>query len=352
MKLNQAKNMVVSFFAFLSLAFLAQCGEASKKGKSVSSQLGGLVEIPVSLLQGDSAGLFLAGGNEGREGLQLTDASSFVMKLSGCRSGLSGTITTETFKIYEGDRDCKVKLESFVFAGSTYIPKQGFNFSTWLASDLSTFVNVSNDSDEFFVKVTSQLTQEQAQSDDSIGYSFYQAVQGEQENIAQATVSQANNIAVSGYESPNYVLSTNGSPPSTGTLAPVEFYGVDENGSGLFEFNLYCARQMDGERCGLTANDEGAVAYNEIEYKLIKDTYDLYTGEGELTIDQLDEIMSSGTSTIDGDEDPLRDNNKGFKTQTLAGPGPVHATPNMVLILSNTASYTYFSVVLDSLENE
>jgi hypothetical protein len=302
-------------------------------------------EIPISFMPdySSSYGLELAAS--------ATAAASYVMNLSGCKSGLSGNVTTSTVKLYVGDSGCLIKLSSFVFNGNTYVPKTNFGFSTWLATDVGTFVNQSNASDVFSVKVLSQLTQSLVSSSDVVGYSFYQTIKGAAQTVGQSITSQSQSLAVSGMEAPNFVLSTNGNPSSTGSVAPVVFSGVDSNGYPQMVFNLYCAYAMGTSgACGLSSSDTGAIPLSAITYKLVGDSYGVNTGTS-LTATQLASIMSSGTSTINTSTDVLSDNNKGFKTSTLTGPGVLQSNPNLLLVLSDGNSYTYFSVQVSVISN-
>lgn len=340
------------------MLMVASCGQKGGQGEDYSDYAAkAMIEIPIVFSkQNENQGFNLAApSNESPlslfYGLDLTAAGSYVMTLSGCQSGLSGTVTTSTVKVYVGDSNCVLKLSSFVYNGNTYTPKLNLGFTTWLANDTSTFANTNNANDIFYVKVNSQLTQSLVSSNDTVSYSFWQAIAGSAQTVANTSLSQANNVSVSGQEAPNFVLSTNGSPAATGTLAPLVFSGVNSSGAPLMVFNLYCAVAMGNTgNCGLSTNDAGAIPLSMITYKLVEDTYGVNTGTA-LTTTQLGTIMSSGTSTINTSTDVLSDNNKGFKTSTLTGPGPLHSKPNMILILSDGTSYTYFSVQYQVISN-
>lgn len=333
------------FFIFIIIHFtLINCGETLEMSKSKDfseESLEGLqlVEVPVAFSQGQ--GLGLVGTQKIGSGLNLAEAeaSSFVMKLDGCKSGLESTITKSTFKIYQGDRNCLVKLESFQFLGKTYVPSNEIRFTSWLTEDTSKFVNTENSEDTFFVTVNSQLNQEKASEEDAVAYSFYQAKSGEG---YQASIGQSNQASVFGYSAPNYKFSTEKDPISTGSLAPVLFNGINESGGGVFIFNMYCGYPMLDQYCKLNKDDPG-VPLADIEYKLIKDTYDVKSGS-KIEITELDKIMSDETHFVDVDDHRLVDNNKGFKTVQMDGPDQIHFNPDMVFIIKNHGSYTYFSV--------
>lgn len=333
------------FFLFAN----TQCGNSStKKGKELSTEISGLglVDVPVSFSQ--SQGLGLTYENYPSRGLFLADAASFVMKLEGCKSGFTSTITSSSFKVYKGDRNCLVKLESFQFVGKTYTPSKELAFTSWLTSDTAKFVNIENSEDIFFVTVNSQLTQESATEQDTISYSFYQAKSGEG---YQASIGQSNQASVTGYAAPNYTFSTEGDPAETGVLAPVLFNGINENGGGLFIFNMYCkSKILDTECPNNDSSMEGAVPYADIQYKLIDDTYDVKSG-ATISISDLDDIMSSDVHDIDVDNHQIVDNNRGFKTVVMDGPDRIHENPDMIFILKNGLSYTYFSVSIALVDN-
>jgi len=339
---------IKSIIVGVSAGFLlSACGAKSGGEMPATDPNKETVDIPISFMPdtygASETGLALAAS--------ATAASSYVMNLSGCKSGLSGNITTSTVKLYVGDSSCIIKLSSFLYNGNTYLPKTSFGFSTWLASDVATFVNQSNASDIFSVKVLSQLTQSLISSSDVVGYSFYQTISGATQSVAQSITSQSQSLAVSGMEAPNFVLSTNGSPAATGSVAPVVFSGVDSNGYPQLVFKLYCSYAMGSSgACGLSSSDTGAIPLTAITYKLVGDSYGVNTGTS-LTSTQLASIMSSGTSTINTSTDVLSDNNKGFKTSTLVGPGPLQTNPNLILVLSDGNSYTYFSVQFSVISN-
>lgn len=341
MKLSilSSKTSLILYVAF-SIVFLS-CGKKGgdeENSPIIEEESFEFVDIPVSFSQG--SGLGLAG--QKRHGLQLAEAdeaTSFIMKLEGCRSGLTSTITTSTFRVYQGDRDCLVKLLSFSFLGQTYRPSNELNFSTWLTEDLSKFENVLDANDIFYVEVISQLNQEQATSQDSVAYMFYQAKSGEGYT---ADIGQTNEATVSGYSAPNYRFSTNKNPIETGSIAPVVFNGINENGGGRFIFNFYCKHPMADDKCKLNELDPG-VPLADIEYKLIDDSYGVETGQ-TIDIRELDEIMSSGTYKVNLNTDKLLDNNKGFKTVQLDGPDQIHFNSEMIFVIKNHKSYTYFGI--------
>lgn len=102
-----------------SLLFLAySCGRGNSDGTApVTDSNRETMDVPITFTNADSA--------ESGYGLELasTAASSYVMSLTGCKSGLSGNITTSTVKLYVGDSGCLIKLSSFRYNGNTYVPK-------------------------------------------------------------------------------------------------------------------------------------------------------------------------------------------------------------------------------------
>jgi len=358
--IRQKKLLVSIGISYLGLGFcLAQCGQ---EGAPPEPRGENVVEIPVNfrpdaslavaansnlkLTDNNSNSLGLVGG-----GLDLVSATSYNMALAGCGSSLTGTVTSTSVKVYSGDKSCLLKLNSFVYNTNTYIPKTGSTFTTWLANDTATFVNQSNANDTFLVKVNNQFTQSGVSSGDTVAYGFYQENAGATQTLNSSAFTQSQSVAMSGTEAPNFVLSTNGSPAATGSVAPMVFSGLNTSGAGQFVFNLYCSYAMGTTgSCALSSSDTGAIPLTSITYKLVGDTYGVSTGT-VLTISQLQTIMSSGTSSINTSTDVLSDNNKGFKTSTLTGPGPIGSNPNMILVLSSGASFTYFSIQLQGVSN-
>jgi len=363
------KTRALGVLLSASIVFSAcgqQGGGTSSMNAASSQQEGESISVPVSFQSDPSLALALAAPSlglvEGQAstdktplnvfyGLELTAAVSYSMSLTGCKSALTGTVTTSAVKVFVGDSSCLVKLSSFNYNGNTYNPKSGAGFTTWLANDLATFVNSGNANDTFVVKVNNQLTQAGVVSGDTVSYGFYQLNTGAAQAVGPTLLSQAQSVSVSGDEAPNFIFSTNGSPVATGSVAPVVFNGVNSSGAGQFVFNLYCSSAMGATgKCGLSSSDTGAVPLTSIAYKLIADTYSVNSGTA-LTVAQLQTIMASGTSTINTSTDVLSDNNKGFKTSTLVGPGAINSYPNMILVLSNGTSYTYFSIQIQTVSN-
>lgn len=340
--------ILATLLASMSMLF-SQCGEQQKGSNSYSGLNANskTMDIPIAFSPDPGLALGLVSDSSG---LELVAATSYSMSLAGCSSALTGTVTASTVKVIVGDSNCLLKLSSFVTSGNTYVPKTGSGFTTWLAGDTATFVNQSNANDLYAVKVVSQLTQAQVSSSDVVSYSFYQANAGASQSVAQSLVSQAQSVGMSGEEAPNYVLSTNGSPASTGSVAPMVFSGVNSSGAGQFVFNLYCAVAMGTSgKCGVSTSDTGALTQTSIKYKLISDSYGVSTGS-TLSLTQLGTIMASGTTTVTS-ANALTDNNKGFATATLTGPGPLSSNPNMILILTGGNSYTYFSIQVSGVSN-
>ena len=358
--MGASRNLFIAFGILACSIFLSECGQQG--GVAPQPQGPNVVEIPVSFqvdptLAIAASALKLTENKTGDNalglfyGLELVAATSYSMSLASCTSTLTGTVTTSSVKVYIGDKSCLLKLSSFIYNTNTYVPKSGSGFTTWLANDTATFVNQSNANDLFLVKVNNQLTQAGVATDDTVSYGFYQEVTGATQSIGSSSLTQSQSVAVGGTEAPNFVLSTNGSPASTGSVAPFIFSGLNSSGAGQFVFNLYCSYAMGSSgNCGLSGSDAGALALSSITYKLVGDSYNVSTGT-VLTIAQLQNIMASGTSSINLSTDILSDNNKGFKTSTLTGPGAIASNPNMILVLSSGPSYTYFSIQLQGVSN-
>ncbi len=335
-------RLIIALFVLFVALPLSGCGANSLvKGPLQSSNEGdggvvrlqdsqqNFLNIPVRL---HSSGLSLEESD--------VETTSFNMNLDGCKSETSENITGSFALIPRGDSGCLVKLVSFDYNQNTYKTKDPFK--NWLANDSSQFVNTEDPQDLINVKVQNQLTQSQVSPQDHVRYAF---------SLVSDSNTSTLSVGVTGQEAPAFVLSTENDPPDTGSLPSVIFKGIDANGAGLFVFNLYCKAPIVDALCGESANDSAALSLSEIRYKLVADTFGAAEGV-QMTAAELESIMSSGTSAITLNSDLLTDNNGGFKTAVLTGPGTLSTTPHMVLVLTGGTSYSYFPLVVQTLSNE
>ncbi|SMF52646.1 hypothetical protein [Pseudobacteriovorax antillogorgiicola] len=269
----------------------------------------------------------------------LAAATSFDMSLENCVSGLTYASIQDTnpnIDVYKFDQDCVVKLNQFVYGGVTWVPSSGDPFTSWLAGDVATFEDSTDNTNTIRVVVASQLDNP-VSGTEQISYTFSEIQAGADETIAKNVVSDSHAITVSGQSAPNF------------TIAAVSFTGLTATGAGQFGITLNCANAVSGSVAGSDIACDG-VPLSDITYKLIQDTY-----SGTLTMSDASALFPTGESVVTVGTDGLdfgdaTATNGGFVTVTLTGPDAMHSNPNMILILEAAdTSYQYFNIDVTTL---
>jgi len=268
-------------------------------------------------------------------GFSLASATSFVMSLDGCASGLTvGSITQGNpgVNVYKFDQGCKVKLSSFVLSGLTYTPTVGDPFTSWAPGDVATF---SSGSLEMIVTVTSQLNNP-ITGTEAVAYSFTQLAAGADESVAESVVGDSHALSVGGIDA------------ATVDVVGVTMNGMTAAGAGQFVFKVECLTNITGTAPALSCGNN---LMTTLKYVLVEDT----TG-GTLTAAQAAALFASAGTTVDAaDQLPLGTPGAvkgGFNTQTLTGPNAMHTHRSMLLVIqSGDTSYRYFNVDVSALTN-
>lgn len=201
----------------------------------VTQNLGMIVEVPVSLvyqpLESDTNLLPDEEAKKFNKTLYLDDPSitkftnndvgfglvytgtSLKFSVSGCSTGYTfsnASIASSVVKLYNGDRNCLVKLTQFSF-GSTVYASTGTNavsFSTWLSGDVATFQNISTSTDLIKVYVTSQVTQGGVTGSDAVTYKFTDILSASTSNLSMSSYT----FSVTGTTTQHSGVTTGASP--------------------------------------------------------------------------------------------------------------------------------------------
>ena len=269
--------------------------------------------------------------------------SHYKMTLSGCRSGLSENTSSAVIKVYSGDHNCRLKLDSFVYNASTYVPKAGAGFKTWAVNDTAIFVNQANAKDLLYLKVSSQISSP-VRSTDSI---HYELIAPPQSSTPSAPI-----VIPKAFGSQFFALGNNNSPA-------MDFEGIGPGGAGIFQFNIYCKVMMqnNGTVCSQGGAEAGTMLLSKLSYKLVSDSFNAgnsSVADGyQLTSTDIANIFASPGNTVSLPADQLSDGNQGFRTSPINIGLPLDTHPKMVLILNDTATkaFTYFSIQLTLISN-
>ncbi len=311
------------------------------------------VEIPISVTYQPSTELA-----QEEDSLELVSSATVVTaSISGCSSGYTAgtTVQTSTITMYLTDKNCLVKLQSFIFQNTTYSATAtgATNFTTWLAGDAASFASTASSTNVIKVKVGTQVTQAGILNTDVVSYLFTDISSTTTQNLTQPSVSTPVPLSVSG-KSPNFTLT------AARTLA------INANGSYSVSFTLQCGVLQTGS--GATAACDGATLQAttpaQLSYIFIPDVY----SQGALDVTQLTAAFgantptSVGTLTVNPGGADLNGNtltNGGFYTSNasplVTGTTPVYPSAlNYVFMLrrsdsfSNALGYLYFYVTFPS----
>jgi len=325
MNFKAKESLVAVSFALT----LAACGP---KLQSVSDNQDS-TETDTSTREAVAVGVNIA---EKGSGLKLASSSSFNMSLDGCASGLtvaSITQTTASVSVYKYDRNCLVKLNSFVISGITYTPTAGDPFTSWATGDIATFADTTNAANQLVVVVSSQLNNP-ISATESVSYTFTQVAAGTDETIAKSVVGDSHALSVSGVDA------------ATIDIVGVTMTGMTSAGAGQFTLKVECDTNVTGSAGAYTCGNNTLAS---LKYVLVEDTY-----SGTLTAAQAGALFTSaGTSVASADQFGTGTTGAlkgGFNTQTVTGPNAMHTHPNMLFVVqSGGTSYKYFNVDVSTL---
>lgn len=257
----------------------------------------------------------------------LTSASAFSMDLEGCASGYSVTVTEAdaSINLYKYDEGCLLKLKSLVVGGITYTYNNSTStdFTTWQSGDTAEFSDVSG----FYnisLNVTSQLD-DPISGTEPVAYGFSMAISGADESLASTDVGDSHSISVED------------DPVPAVSIFESHLVGIDPSGSAEFNFSIECDAVIFRDSCD-------GVDMTGWSYALVEDVY------GSV-LTQQDLLAITYSSVSPGTVDSGIGSNGGILTPTLLGPAPFHSKPNMILVVKNFLSYTYFNVDMAPLSN-
>jgi hypothetical protein len=272
-----------------------------------------------------------------------TAATAWSVDLAGCTSGYTATVTQANLdgvEVYKDDRTCLAKLTAFTAGGISYSNANpgATDFTTWVANDTALFTSAGGD--VIRVKIISQLASP-ISGTEAVVYNFSELLDGTGDyTFSEAEVSDAHSITVESQEAPHF------------DVVAATYVGMDDaTGAAEFTFKLECvddptsATPTSIAMSAGTAADSlcGATDLDDIEYKLVKDTYG-----STLDIADAEAIFGTAGSTVTMPGDQYADSptNEGFTTSTLDGPGALGTAgnENMILILKAGLSYTYYNI--------
>lgn len=324
------------------------CGNVAKSSSTPAS--GSNLEIP-TLIEGSATSRKLALASDDSSdnidvvtkttGVQVESSS---MSLEDCDSGLVGDKSPKgkSIRVYLNDKNCVVKLNSFLLNGKTYLPsgEGAVPFTSWTEGNKAVFVSGS---DLVNVEILKQLSSP-IQKTDLVSYKFSTTT------TTPTPVKSAakKNLVLSGQDAPNFKIAAGGSAcvTITGDGAGVFTFTLNCTAGTMTEgvdprFNTFCSDTLPG---GKLANGDSGVdvgSQTTFSYKLVDDV----NGNGTLSMDQAQSAFAEGGETIVDIEKDLLPDSSGFTTKKLAGPIPITAHPNMILVLQakSTISADYSS---------
>lgn len=265
------------------------------------------------------------------ESFSLTQvADAYTVQLTSCLSGYSATVTeanTDGLEVYTYDRECLAKLTQFVVGGVTYLPTAGDPFTTWQAGDVATFDESGEPGTAPLRVIIQETLGDPVTGTESIQFGLANLEEGNQRGILWSTVGASAKHLNSGNAEPWF------------TIRSIELAGQAVSEAGEFRFVLECQSDI-----GIT-NDCETVAFADIDYHLVEDTY----GSAPTSAD-CDAIFLDPATTITLPDDRIAPGDAGttfggFQTAVLTGPVDLLAKPHMLLVLrSYGASYQYFNV--------
>jgi len=232
------------------------------------------ISVPVSIEKTGSVGL---------DGLGLTVSTGTTLNVAvtGCASGYSfatGAITS-VVNLYNGDRNCLVKLKSFVFGTTTYSATAtgATDFTTWLAGDTATFANTTSATDLITVFARTQVSSILTLSD-AVLYNFTD-VQG---STTSSTASDAISTPVS--------LTVNGNAAPDFTYLDSRIMSTNVNGTVVLKLQFQCPNTVTGT--SPTESCDGLAEAN-MDYIMVENTY----SNAALTVAQVNAIFAAGSPT-------------------------------------------------------
>lgn len=268
-----------------------------------------LISIPISLeyKAPQASNLELTGGSD--SGLELlATASSLLVEVSGCATGYtfggsSGGTITSVVNLYNGDRNCIVKLHGFTLNGSAYnetntgaVPFSntdngltgGSPITGWAAGAVAKFAKTGSGAagDVLYVFVNTQVSSPVSGAS-TVVYKFTDVTAGTTNTLSQSAVSTAVPLSATGKAAPNYA----GSNGVTGGIAFARYLSTNASGSGNMSFTIACASPVTGTSPNFTCpNSDGSgdvqnnATYAGISYTMVPDAYNACVSSSPTTL--------------------------------------------------------------------
>jgi len=311
------KVLLGSITLFSALLFFASsCGHSSGD----SAEPGTLVSIPNSVsaspaqqLLNTSLGLDLA-----------TVADSLQVSVTGCATGWTTTCTGSSFDVYLNDKNCVAKLVTFTSGGKTYNQTSACSTIDWQAGASCSFVNASNANDVVNIAVLKQLSNPTVGTD-SVSFEWGGVAQGTAQQFLARTLGFPVTDSLISQPAPNFQISQ------------LAYYGVNNDGTGKFGFNLSCGNKMTIDSTnttqGITLCDN--VKLSSLDYAMVA------LPSGALTASVLEGLMSHTTPNVIAwqtgtNTEKLTSGNGGFMTKVMNGSSKMATNSPMILILRET----------------
>lgn len=290
-------------------------------------------------------------------------ADQFTASLTGCASGLSGTITGSTFNAYLGDSGCIVKLRSLTIHNRTYTSTASGaqDFSSWNAGQTAKFAEALT-GNTVEVLVVSQLSSNGVQNSDYVSYVFTILTHN-----SDVIVSSSHQLLVAGQDAPNFEILNTSLDFANNTLS---FQVKCSSGLLISDGSQYTfcptyngANYASGAGVDI-AGTNNADASSLFNYALIPYDSNLTLSSARTAVSAAALASQTQLATVQSSSDLLsfsnNNDNYGFQTISLHSPDSLTSTSpyQVILILQakntssptdiNKSSFQYFTITVNS----
>lgn len=280
-------------------------------------------------------------GKPKAENLRLFDAASFTIRIEGCSSGYTGTLTEtrKSFNLYNNDWNCLGRLKRFVHLGKEFAIAPNKDFSTAQIGDTAIFV--SQDQANFLtVRVTNQLSNP-TRAGDSVNFAISESVESLQKIDILKTIFGSSGGMTKIREKPlRFIIRSS-------QLLQV----VPATGAAQMAFKLECEALLENPNTSNAACQ--GVRLIDLKYVLVEDKSNGVPCPK--TTQQCDKFFATGSTRVESSSGDIIApgtsglRNGGFRTKIdtlngLIGPSDMAHHPNMLLIITDGISYQWFNV--------
>ncbi len=271
-----------------------------------------------------------------------TGSSGWTAKLDGCNSGLTADLKSSNpyVKLYAFDTNCLVKLTSFVYQGSMFVPLT--DFTTWQVGDVATFKNSSNQAHQIKVMVSSQLSSP-VKKEDSVSYLFKEfsskngVIIDEIEVEVPSISGKGQSIVVVGTQAPKL------------SIQAVTLTGFNIYGNPVINVVYRCDETVTGSNTETSPTK--CIGDNLVGMKtnMVIDSYNSVLTENDAS----NILLESSTQTMTENNVILPNNAlaSGGLAVSYTGKNKLVKNPNLILVIGNKDSYVYFNLDFEEIKN-